>query len=158
MLFLLGRLDSSIMRRFNENAAGAKRRAVHRNLIRRDDEQEIRLARRHHGAEDALAKAHIARDRAAALAHAVHVALLHVQAGAEGHIGQNVGGLQTPCPPSPAITTLVGLLLIAPLVLADRAGCQQAVPAGNHHGKLRLVQAALNQISEIFRLRVGSIT
>src|ERR1039458_3091963 len=55
----------------------------------------------------------------------------------------------TPCPPSPAITTLVGLLLIAPLILANRAACQQTVPAGYHHGKLRRIQAALNQFFKL---------
>src|ERR1035438_1473481 len=52
----------------------------------------------------------------------------------------------TPCPPSPAITKLVGLLLIAPLVFEDRVGCQQAVPAGNHHGEFRRFETPLNQL------------
>src|ERR1035437_4330320 len=62
--------------------------------------------------------------------------------------------LITPCPPSPAITTFVGLphatlvgwLLIAPLVRANPAVCQQAVVAGDHHGELRPVQAVLNRL------------
>src|SRR5664280_388367 len=71
--------------------------------------------------------------------------------------------LITPCPPSPAITTFVGLplamlvgwLLIAPLVLADPAVCQQTVVAGDHHGELRTGQAVLNRLLKFLRLRCG---
>ena len=55
--------------------------AVHFDLVGRDDDEKIRFAFRDHGAEDALAEAHVARNRAAALAHAVKLALLHVDAG-----------------------------------------------------------------------------
>ena len=160
MLFLLRQLGFVDLRRLNENAAlRAAPAAFTGDLIGRDDHQKIRLALRHHGAEDALAEAHVAGDRSAALAHPVHFALLHVQAGGEGDIGHDVGGLSTPWPPSPAITTLVGLLLIAPLVFADRARRQQAVAAGNDHGKLRLVQALFESALETLRgPTVGSIT
>ena len=94
MLLLLGRPDSSIMRSVNQDAAGAQHPCIHRHLVGRDDNQEIRFSLRHHGAEDALAKPHIAGDGAAALAHPMQLALLHVQSGAEGNVGQNVGGLQ----------------------------------------------------------------
>ena len=40
------------------------------------------------------AEAHVAGDRAAALAHAVDLALLHVQPAREGGVGQDVGGLE----------------------------------------------------------------
>ena len=136
MLFLLGRADSSIMRRLNQDAALAQRRCIHRDLVRRDDHQKIRLALRHHGAEDALAKAHIAGDRAAALAHPMQLALLHVQAGAEGNVGQDVGGLQHALPAQSGDHHVSRFwLLIAPLVLADRAGRQQTIRGGQSRRK-----------------------
>ena len=68
------------------------------DLVGRQHDQEIGLAGRDHGAEDLRAEAHVAGDRAAALAHAVDLGLLHVEAGAEGGVGQDVGGLEHALP------------------------------------------------------------
>ena len=72
----------------------AKLMAVDLHLVGGEDDEEIRLAARDHRAEDLGPKRTSLRDRAAALAHAVKLALLHVEPGAEGRVGQDVGGLE----------------------------------------------------------------
>ena len=91
-LFLLRSLLSSICDGLDEDAALAQNGCIHRHLVGRRGHQKIGLALRHHGAEDLRAEAHVAGDRAAALAHAVQFAFLHVQAGVEGDVGHDVGG------------------------------------------------------------------
>ena len=64
------------------------------HLGRLQHQQEIRFAGRHHRAEDVVAEPHVAGHRAAALAHAFDLALLHVVAGAQRDIGQDVGAFE----------------------------------------------------------------
>ena len=53
----------------------------------------VLMGRRDHGAHGLFAQAHVAGDRAAALAHAVDLALLDLQTRREGGVGDDVGGL-----------------------------------------------------------------
>ena len=71
------------------------------HLVFGQHDEEIGLARGHHGAEDARAEADVAADRSAPLAHAVHVGLLHVPAGGEGGFREDVGGLEHALPAQP---------------------------------------------------------
>src|SRR5208337_5065450 len=65
--------------------------AIHGNLVRLDRYQKVRFARRNHGAENLAPEAHIAGDGAAALAHSMELALFHVEARVQRHIGHDVG-------------------------------------------------------------------
>ena len=68
------------------------------HLVFGQHDEEVGLAGRHHGAEHPRAETHVAGDRSAALAHAVDFGLLHVQAGEEGGLGQDIRRLEHALP------------------------------------------------------------
>src|SRR5208283_50935 len=67
----------------DEYAAGGEHGTIDFDLGRVQDDQEIGLAGRDHGAENARAEANVAGDGAAALAHAVNFAFLNIDASEE---------------------------------------------------------------------------
>ena len=80
--------------RRQQGSAGPQHAAVRFHLVFGQHDEEIGLGRSHHGAEDPRAKADVAADRSAPLAHAMDVGLLHVPAGGESGLRENVGSLE----------------------------------------------------------------
>jgi hypothetical protein len=83
----------------DERAPGGaheRERADGLDFVERDE--DVGLAVGDDGREDAVAEAHLARHRAAALAHAVDFALLHIEPGFRGRAGENVGREQDALP------------------------------------------------------------
>ena len=75
----------------DQHAARFELVAVDFNLSRLHHDQEVAFAFRNHRAGDFFAVAHFAGNGAAALAHAVHFALFHIESGAEHHFRDDVG-------------------------------------------------------------------
>ena len=68
--------------------------AVDLDLVGRHHDEVVGLAGRDHWAEHFAAKPDIAADRAAALAHAMQLALLHIEPAPKGNVRDNAGRLE----------------------------------------------------------------
>ena len=125
------------------NTPPAQPAAIAFHLVFGQDDEEVGLAGGHHGAQDPRAETHVAGDRAAALAHAVDFGLLHVQAGEEGGLGQDVRRFEHPLA-AQAGDDDIGNALVHPDTVGLRS-CWYCLilPAANRQGRRAIMTVSV---------------